>query len=64
MRGHKKTLVFDLILVVMTYLIFAFSLLAVNMIRYQNIKVGFYGLLIISGILMYYCVRNFNKGIK
>ena len=64
MRGHVKGLVSDLILTLMAYLIFALSLLAVNMVEYPLIRLGFYILLVTSGFLMYLGVRNFNKGLK
>ena len=64
MRNHKSAAAFDVMAIVMAYLIFAISLLAINMVKYQMIKVGFYSLLIISGALAVYSIHNFNKGLK
>lgn len=64
MRGHVKGRIFDMMLALVAYLIFAVSLVAVNMVKYPDIKNGFYALLLTSGILMYYSVHNFNKGLK
>lgn len=64
MRSQKKTLAFDAMLTLMAYLIFAISLLAVNMVRYPGVRVGFIILLAMSGIFMYYCLHNFNKELK
>ena len=64
MRNHKSAAAFDVMAIVMAYLIFAISLLAINMVKYQMIKVGFYSLLVISGALAIYSIHNFNKGLK
>ncbi|MBE6158571.1 MAG: hypothetical protein E7159_01945 [Firmicutes bacterium] len=64
MRGQKKDLAFDAILTLVAYLIFAISLLAVNIVKYPNLRVGFNILVILSGIFMYYNLHNFNKGLK
>ena len=64
MRGHKSATFFDVMAVVMAYLIFAISLLAINMVKYQMIKIGFYSLLIVSGALTFYSIHNLNKGLK
>lgn len=64
MRNHANAKAFDVMATVMAYLIFAISLLAINMVKYQMIKVGFYSLLIISGALAIYSIHNFNKGLK
>ena len=64
MRGQKKDLAFDAILTLVAYLIFAISLLAVNIVKYPNLRVGFNILIILSGIFMYYNLHNFNKGLK
>ena len=64
MRGQKKDLAFDAILTLVAYLIFAISLLAVNIVKYPNLRAGFNVLVILSGIFMYYNLHNFNKGLK
>ncbi len=64
MRGQKTDLAFDAMLTLVAYLIFAISLLAANIVRYPNIRVGFNVLVILSGIFMYYNLHNFNKGLK
>ncbi len=64
MKGQKKDLAFDAILTLVAYLIFAISLLAVNIVKYPNLRVGFNILVILSGIFMYYNLHNFNKGLK
>ena len=64
MRSHKSALAFDVMLTVMAYLIFAISLLAVNIIKYLEIKIGFFALLILSGAMMLYCLNNYNKDLK
>jgi len=64
MRNHKNAVAFDVMATVMAYLIFAISLLAINMVKYQMIKVGFYSLLIVSGALAIYSIHNLNKGLK
>jgi len=63
-KSQVKGRVYDMMLAILAYVIFAISLIAVNMVKYPNIKTGFYALLITSGILMYYSVHNFNKGLK
>ena len=64
MRNHTSARFFDVMATVMAYLIFAISLLAVNMVKYQMIKIGFYSLLIVSGALTLYSMHNLNKGLK
>ena len=64
MRNHKSAVAFDVMTTMMAYLIFAISLLAINMVKYQMIKMGFYSLLIISGALILYSIHNLNKGLK
>ena len=64
MRGQKKDLAFDAMLTLVAYLIFAISLLAANIVKYPNIKLGFNILVILSGVFMYYNLHNFNKGLK
>ena len=64
MRGQKKDLAFDAMLTLVAYLIFAISLLAANIVKYPNIKLGFNILVALSGIFMYYNLHNFNKGLK
>jgi hypothetical protein len=64
MRGQKKDLAFDAMLTLVAYLIFAISLLAANIVKYPNIKLGFNILVVLSGIFMYYNLHNFNKGLK
>lgn len=61
MKSHKNAVAYDVVATLMAYLIFAFSLLAVNMIKYPMIKMGFYSLLIVSGALIFYTVHNLNK---
>ncbi len=64
MRGQKKDLAFDAMLTLVAYLIFAISLLAANIVKYPNLKLGFNILVVLSGIFMYYNLHNFNKGLK
>ena len=64
MRGQKKDIVFDAMLTLMAYLIFAISMLAVNVVRYPNIRVGFIVILFLSGIFMLYNLHSFNKDFK
>jgi len=64
MRSHNESKIFDLALIAMAYLIFAISLLGINMVKYQGIRIGFYVVLVISFILMYYSVHSFNKGLQ
>ena len=64
MRGQKKDLAFDAMLTLVAYLIFAISLLAANIVKYPNIKLGFNILVVLSGNFMYYNLHNFNKGLK
>ena len=64
MKSQKKDLAFDAMLTLMAYLIFAVSMVAINIVRYPSIRVGFIVLLILSGIFMYYNLHNFNKGLK
>ena len=64
MRGHKGSKIFDLALIAMAYLIFAISLLGVNMVKYQGIRIGFYVVLITSFILLYYSVYSFNRDLE
>ena len=64
MRGQKADLVFDAMLTLMAYLIFAVCLVAVNIVRYPSIRVGFIFILIASGIFMLYSLHSFNKGLK
>ena len=64
MRGQKTDLVFDAMLTLMAYLIFAVSMIAVNIVRYPSIRVGFIFILIASGIFMLYNLHSFNKGLK
>ena len=64
MKSHKKMDLFSLFLIIMAYLIFAISLLAVNIVRYPIIKGGLYILLIISGMLIFYGLHDYYKGIN
>ena len=64
MRGQKKDLAFDAILTLVAYLIFAISLLAVNIVEYPSLRVGFNILTTLSGMFMYYNLRSFTKGLK
>ncbi len=64
MIGQKKDLAFDAMLTLVSYLIFAISLLAANIVKYPSIKIGFIILVVLSGIFMYYNLHNFNKGLK
>ncbi len=64
MRGQKTDLVFDAMLTLMAYLIFAVCLVFVNIVRYPSLRVGFIVLLIASGIFMLYNLHSFNKGLK
>ena len=61
MSGHKFELAVYALVTFMAYLIFALSLLAVNMVKYAELKLGFSFLLIVSFIFMLYCLHNFNK---
>ena len=64
MIGQKKDLAFDAMLTLVSYLIFAISLLAANIVKYPSIKIGFIIIVVLSGIFMYYNLHNFNKGLK
>lgn len=64
MKTHKKVIIFDIFSVIIAYFIFAISLLAINIIKYQMIKLGFYFLLIISGLMLIYNIYIFNKDMK
>lgn len=64
MRNHKSAVAFDVIATVMAYLIFAVSLLAVNMIKYPVIRYGFYAILVASGAMIIYNIHCLNKGLK
>ena len=64
MRNHKSAIAFNVVAAVMAYLIFAISLLAINMVKYQMIKVGFYSLLVISGAVAIYSIYYLNKDLK
>ena len=63
MMGRKKV-VFDIILTLMAYLIFALSLIAVNIIKYQWLLIPFYVILVISGFLTFISVKNYSKDLK
>ena len=63
MIGRKKA-IFDVILALMAYLIFALSLIAVNVVKYPGILIAFYVILISSGLMILLSVRNFNKYMK
>lgn len=62
MSSHKLNRLLDIVIVIMAYLIFAISLLAVNIIKYPVIKVGLYFLLIVSSILVFYGLLSYYKG--
>lgn len=61
MNSHMKIDLFSITLTIMAYLVFAISLLAVNIIKYPFIKVGLYILLIISGMLIIYGLYDLYK---
>ena len=63
MIGHKKAK-FDVVLAIMAYLIFAFSLIAVNIVKYQGILLGFHLIVLISYIIICLSLLNYNKDIK
>ena len=63
MIGRKKA-VFDMILAIMAYLIFALSLIAVNIVKYPNLLVAFYLILIVSGLMVFLSLRNYSKDLK
>lgn len=63
MIGRKKA-VFDAILAIMAYLIFAFSLIAVNIVKYPGLLIAFYTILVLSGIMILLSIRNYSKDMK
>ena len=63
MIGHKKA-IFDIILAIMAYLIFAVSLILVNIVKYRGILLGFYIVLFISYALMLLSLKNYDKDLK
>ena len=63
-QGSIKSLVLDIVLIIMAYLIFAISLLGINMVKYLGIKLGLYILLTISGLMTIYTTYNFSKELK